>query len=288
MYNLIGFNQNIKNIYYLASQYCKNNKIASTSDLKEPYINFLKNYQPDFIHNTDNEKVVTNINLFKNLKKAYGESSLNDLQQEQMLQDFLDNSKLEKKIKRINKALKYIKNKDPKLYHLFDLCIHSIIVTDSHKNSEGFQAHGGTSNKCIGLIWVTLKDTLTDQDIVELLIHELTHTLVFIDEICNPQFNYEHITKKWSWAKSAILNRLRPMDKVVHSIIVSHEILSTRNQLFNNQEDLTVHPTSYFMMTSIKKAIHSVLNHDYKNKICLGRAIELTKIVDQKYCIGEL
>ena len=122
----------------------------------------------------------------------------------------------------VTRAIQTLRNLNPELGALFQLVIHSIVLCGSNLNSAGLRAHGGTSSKCIGLMWLTMKGNLSVQDVMEVLIHEMTHTLVFVDELNYRHFDYTHLTRSENLAQSSTFNRLRPMDKVIHSILVAH------------------------------------------------------------------
>lgn len=125
-----------------------------------------------------------------------------------------------------------------------------------------------------------MKGGLSVQDIVELLIHEMTHTLVFIDELNYGHFDYAAMIKTENWARSSILNRQRPMDKVVHSIMVAHEVLWARAHYLPNTEKLSVHPPTGVMIRNLHAAIESVKQHPNRDSVCFPRALELVNMVE--------
>jgi hypothetical protein len=94
--------------------------------------------------------------------------------------------------------------------------------------------------------------------VAEFLVHELTHHLLFISERCVAQFYYKEMIKEENFAQSAILNRRRPLDKVVHSIVVSTEILLAR-QTFLPPKQIHIHPESEVICSQTEIAIDSVL-----------------------------
>jgi len=273
MYGLYGFSHNIQNIYKLAAPFLEADKIETTDDLKIPYRKFLAGLHTDMPLRQRSGKIVIDKDEATTLAKAFSVSSLNDLGQEYMINESqMPSSQLQSSAER---HLCLLQRLQPELAQLFDLAIHSIILRGSHCNKAGLSAHGGTSNRCIGLMWLTLKPTISTQDLLEMFIHELTHTLVFLDELNFEHFDYQHIIDQKYWATSAILNRPRPMDKVLHSILVSCELLHARKTFLPGVDTLSVHPPSDVIHKSTIGAIDSVLNQPYLHKTCKPRAVEL-------------
>lgn len=278
MYGHYGINHNIENIFRLAAPHLQGEEIVTMKDLKPAYLRFLQSVHPEFPIADAKQLIVQDSERAKALSLAFSASRLNDLYQERMVGDFYSPDLLKANALLVKQSLETLRTLQPDLADLFDLAVHSILLCGSEKNQEGASAHGGTTNKCIGLIWLNLKPNMSEQNIIEMLIHELTHTLVFLDELNFEHFNYDNISKKEYWAVSSILKRQRPMDKVIHSILVSMEILFARKNYlpFKNEENL-VHPNSVSLMKSVQASISSVLEHPQLPEVCLPRTVELIK-----------
>lgn len=282
MYFLTGYSNIIKSVYALSSSYTKGIKPKVVQDLKQPYRNFLVYFHKDSYINFSENKFETNPKSLENLRSRFMvKTTINDLEQENLLALHIDKNQQDWRIDSVVKAIDGIKKLSPELGEIFELCIHSIIISDSKRNNFGQRAHGGSTSNCIGLIWLTILAQLNHQDIMEILIHELTHTLVFIDELNHKHFIYQDIAKKYTWAQSAILDKNRPMDKVIHSIIVATEILYARKLLFSNTHKFNVHPESSLIKESLLASIKSVKEHPHLHKICQPRAISLTLMAEE-------
>jgi hypothetical protein len=72
------------------------------------------------------------------------------------------------------------------------------------------------------------------------------------------------------------------MDKVVHSILVSTEILHARSTYLPNVEPLHVHPDSATLATNTLAAVDSVLTHERLSEVCLPRSIELVETARER------
>jgi len=277
MYGLYGFSHNIQNIYKLSAPFLGGQEVETVNDLAKPYRSFLARLHSGLPVQRDDGVVVRTRKDAAKLISAFSASRINDLHQEGMIDDSWAEGAEQPRAELARKHIELLKRLNPELGELFDLAIHSILLCGAKVNQAGQKAHGGTSNKCIGLMWLNLKPTHSTQDILELYVHELTHTLVFLDELNFEHFDYNFLTEQEYWATSAILNRLRPMDKVLHSIIVSCEVLRARRHFLPNQEKLSVHPSSEVIRQSTLNAINSVLNHKHLQLICKPRAIELVE-----------
>ena len=61
-----------------------------------------------------------------------------------------------------------------------------------------------------------------------------------------------------NFAYSAILNKIRPLDKVVHSIVVATEVILARRALGFEQSGRSVHPDSERLATEVLHAADTV------------------------------
>lgn len=251
MYYLCGIDQCIKNIYCLASKFSLA-PIKTTNDLKKPYLEFLKSHLPKLpvpenieINFLDNEK------LEKELVECYKVSStLNDRLQTDMIGGELSEEKKQNLINLTKAALEELKKRNLDYYNIFNLVIHTIFFRQSTK------AAGGSTTSALGVIWLSDLPHITKNDLLELFVHELTHNLYFIDELCHLHYsNYDMISMKNNFAVSALLHINRPIDKVMHSILVATELLITRSGFLKDNGVINVHPDSN---TLRQNALHSI------------------------------
>lgn len=166
-------------------------------------------------------------------------------------------------IQRVQEAILQMHNLDPEFNELLHLVINVIFSAPS------VLAGGGSTSAAIGCIWVNLRKHWQMQDVLEFLVHETTHNLVFLDELCYGHYtDYALLPKNENFAWSAILNKLRPIDKVIHSIVVSTEVLLFRENCVGHPEKPFLHPPTNIM---IDQAIYSIeyLNQNPKLKSLL-------------------
>ncbi|WP_176086511.1 HEXXH motif-containing putative peptide modification protein [Martelella sp. HB161492] len=88
---------------------------------------------------------------------------------------------------------------------------------------------GGTSSDAIGVIWCGMHNPAADvDDYIELILHEYMHQCLFIDDLCHRIFRYSMKVLENYPARSAILNRERPLDKAYHSAFVAYILMRHR------------------------------------------------------------
>ena len=151
---------------------------------------------------------------------------------------------------------------------------HCLFFRKTRKNAFGQASFGGSSSTAIGAIWISGIGEPSRYDVAEFLLHELTHHLLFVSERCTAQFNYREMVKETNFAQSAILHRRRPLDKVVHSIVVSTEILLARDS-FLPPQNIRVHPESSQLRRQTQVAIESVFQLTNLEQIVTPWTIQL-------------
>ncbi|WP_123957872.1 aKG-HExxH-type peptide beta-hydroxylase [Cupriavidus necator] len=86
---------------------------------------------------------------------------------------------------------------------LFDTIITDIFILPSDI------ARAGSTSAALGVIWANPRVQYTLHDVIEILVHELSHHTMFIDELRYSHYDYESIIDRSTWATSAIFHALR-------------------------------------------------------------------------------
>ncbi len=238
-------------------------------------------------------KFIYDLELKNQLIDAFfGNSTLNDRFQERMVDTKSDTFSDDGLFKLCGEVLVRLKEIDNELYNIFDFCIHSIFTKKSNVINSSICNAASTSN-AIGVIFINNNATLTFEDIMELLVHELTHCLLFIEETGNILFDYNEIVKKENYSMSAILNERRPLDKVIHSIIVAAQVLLFRSRYADQYEisQVRVHPQTSQMMnktfTAIKDLKKNIFGKNvitqYAENLVLQTELSLKKEIAREY-----
>jgi hypothetical protein len=117
-----------------------------------------------------------------------------------------------------------------------------------------------TSGRALGLLWVNPRPTWSAADVVEAYVHELTHTLLTLDEHRYGHYHsYELLAEPSSHAVSAIRNERRPLNLVFHSVVVAVELLALRRRLPAHHGPFTLHGPSARLSEQARLATASLL-----------------------------
>jgi hypothetical protein len=152
----------------------------------------------------------------------------------------------------IRRAVQCIAAISPCHKALFDLIITDVFIMPSDC------ARGGSTSAALGVIWANPKLSYRVPDVVEFLVHEIVHHAMFVDELCYGHYDYDLILPEERWANSAILHVERPIDKVLHSLVVAAEILAFRNDVSGHLSDPKVHPPTPVLVRQTKASIASL------------------------------
>lgn len=285
MLQLFGYGETIRSIYKL-SQTNHGKGITDIGSLRDQYLQFLSRTQ-DYPVNRAHDPFIHDGNTEEQLALAYvEEADIDDMAQSTIIGSSFDTEERESRIDQLRGPLQETLDLDESLRNVFNTVIHSIFVKQTNivkADGSTLKAFGGSSSNAIGTIWVSTNRDLEDVDFAELFIHELTHHLVFIDEYNHHHFNYELMAKPENYALSAIRGTKRPLDKVIHSIVVSAEVLLSRERFLDAEWDIgrTVHPETGKLAADTLSAINSVWSLPNLDELLTPRAIELTRASEE-------
>ncbi|ERT10771.1 hypothetical protein LGZ99_09140 [Photorhabdus temperata] len=143
----------------------------------------------------------------------------------------------------------YTLSKYDKIYELMNRIIKIVIINKLSSYTNG------TTQKTIGLASMDFKDEFDYQDFVELMFHQLTHMILFIDDIANMHMNEntKKIHVEVEGVKSVFGNNMFPVYLLFHSYIVGVEILSFRSQLFGLNASAKYHGSTDRIVRLCKK-----------------------------------
>lgn len=194
-------------------------------------------------------RVVDSVSEARLLMQVYcNDSMLDDMDQGAVIVDRFD-VKLLEKVKSYTDQLAVILERDYALRAVFDLTINYVFVMPSEI------ASGGSSSALPGVIWINPRDSWDDLDRQELLVHELTHNLLFVDEIVHGFFDYGPMPKKENWTYSAVLAKKRPLDKAFHSAVVAAEVLLYRHTFKQHPDNPGAHPPTDLLLRQTQTSL---------------------------------
>lgn len=209
------------------------------------------------------------IELFRGEK-----SILDDLDQTAVIS--MGDGNLERRIVQLEAAYKHLEQVSRPHADLLELCIEQVFIDDSDV------ATGGTTSHAVGVIWSNPHRKFEAWDLAEFLVHELTHNLMFLDEWTYPHYDYDIMHDDDTWCYSAILKKKRPIDKVVHSVIVAAEIILLRQGEFGEPENPKAHPPTNSLRAALRVSLDSLHELQLRKHVLADRAVYLLDLVEEK------
>ncbi|AOK13787.1 hypothetical protein WK31_26055 [Burkholderia vietnamiensis] len=147
-------------------------------------------------------------------------------------------------------ARRLLRELSPALSELFDLAIHTIYYNRS------IHSGGGSISSLPGVIWLANRKPWSVIDLTEVLVHEFTHNLIFLDERTHGHYaQHTALANADNFALSAILKRVRPLDKAFHSLLVAHELLVFRTRIQENATPMAHPPTPVLFQQTMATAV---------------------------------
>ncbi|WP_437680008.1 aKG-HExxH-type peptide beta-hydroxylase [Sorangium sp. So ce131] len=140
---------------------------------------------------------------------------------------------------------------EPDWGRLLDLTVHRYVCVNVPRNL------GGSTARAIGVVWVNTPETATVGDMVEFLVHEMTHHVIFLDDRL-----HGHTTPRASAPVSAAVSAIRkvprPVPCVFDSLLVSIEVLSLRRGWTGEPAAPRFHPPSLSLWSSSRDTLESI------------------------------
>jgi hypothetical protein len=275
MFYLVGVPENLKTLIALSKSVNSLARVDSLQALKASLNQFLKTIQPeDTISQADRPQFVRSRENIEDVLSLFQEQSrLNDIQQQSVIRlGSISDGELDWVQSSAFSAMARISALDPHFAQLLNVVVNFLFTAGSRK------AGGGSSSAAIGCVWMNPRKRWTEQDFCEFLVHETTHQLMFFDELRYRHYSdSKDLEREENFAYSSILNRQRPLDKVLHSLIVAHDVLAFRKRFFDPLEKTFLHPDSKIMEQSILKTVASLRSLD--KKLMTDRAWALIDLV---------
>tara|TARA_R110002126_G_scaffold247974_3_gene390863 strand:+ start:14772 stop:15659 length:888 start_codon:yes stop_codon:yes gene_type:complete len=275
MLYLLGLEENLKTIYMLSKPYADGD-MNSEEQLKKSYLNFLSKIQPNTWHPKKED------GLFVFDKKII-ETLIQNHEADDFLTDFKTNislasdSSVKTALSKVDEAKKYINSKHEDLSTLFNLAINSIFYARSSEQG------GGSVSSAIGAIWCCNRKSWGLEDTVEFIVHELTHNLIFLDELRYKHYiSLPNLAGQENFVTSAILKIPRPLDKVFHSLLVATEILDHRYDWLGEPIKPIVHPSSEQIHSNCLLTLSEIKNLISKKELVTDRFKELLTLTEKR------
>jgi hypothetical protein len=179
----------------------------------------------------------------------------------------------------MNQDMAYVKDrvadfqkKDPAYWDVWSLYTNYVSCLDSK------YSWGGTTSEALGVIYLVSPRMRSEIALYELLVHEATHLMMFVDQERKPHYqSYALMKDPRTFVKSAVYERPRPMDKVLHSLVVATELLHHREKTLGHDRDVSVHPGSARLAKSSLETARLVLDRQRKYRVLAPRGLWLVE-----------
>ncbi|MDJ0822265.1 MAG: HEXXH motif-containing putative peptide modification protein [Paracoccaceae bacterium] len=134
----------------------------------------------------------------------------------------------------------------------------SLIISHMTCPRTDYTTRGGTTSGAIGVIYACNPRRHADIDLNEFLIHEATHHGVFLFELSYGLYDYNRVAMRENYAQAALSCKMRPLDKVLHSIVIGTEILLQRQRLGLRPAERPYHGTTEELAQGVWSSIIGV------------------------------
>lgn len=257
MYNLYGIDHQLKNVLLLVRANSPDRTIDSISSLREGVSSFFNTVQPTVARPDQEDVYVTeDIHLGAQLIKFFEYDANGRVLDASSVRALLE-AEAQETVNRpqaIRQAIRRIQALDPQLGQLFQLIIRTVF---SYPTDEGPGA--GTSANALGVIWTYCSYLWKEQDIAEMLLHEFTHNLVFLNERIQSIYStYKVLEDPENQPISAIRKTPRRLDFVVDSLIVAVELLLFRERFGWHGLSPVLHPPSEELVRNARQSLQSI------------------------------
>jgi len=277
----VGISNFAGNIVRLIGTCSEYKNISDMGDLRAKFIEFLNINQPrELPRNKKNFEMVNNLKIADYFKDYFNNDSvLDDKNQSQIILAESD-TQAEKKKEIVNGGIDFLKSIESGHYHILEIIATEIFILPSR------EARAGSTSESIGVIWMNPKITYGANDMAEIMVHELTHQTMFIDELCESHYHYDEMLEKKNWPISAILKTNRPFDKVLHSAVVAMEILLFREKFIGHPLAPAIHPPTQVLKNQLNATIRSMEDISKKTKgILTERSANIIDILKENVCL---
>jgi hypothetical protein len=167
----------------------------------------------------------------------------------------------------------------PAMGSLVDIVIDSIFST-----ANSLAAGSMTTGRAVGIVWVDPLRGWSPYDVAEAYAHELTHTLLTLDEHRFGHFpDYPRLRAPENLARSAIRSEERPLNAVVHSYVVAEELLQLRRRHGSAELAPRLHadtPTLHAKALEARRSIYDCANLE---QLTSGRLREILARTDASF-----
>ncbi|CAN5923851.1 hypothetical protein BH11MYX4_BH11MYX4_59160 [soil metagenome] len=236
--------------------------VTSPGDLKAAYLGWLRKkvepvalgaggIEPDFVDDAETERQLLRGFITRTdgtEKHAITDASIAKLIQRR------DRASVKRKSSRMSAASQAMKGVDPELAKVFGLVVNRVFIAELEGEA------GGSSPRHTGVIWANPPAKASDWDLVEYLLHEFTHHILYLDEHLHG--HYRRVpgiaAGEDVHVRSVIRKTDRPLRAAFHSLFVGLELLWLRRCVETPEVSTFVHPPSEPLLEACQETIRAI------------------------------
>jgi len=174
-------------------------------------------------------------------------------------------------------ALYKLKIKNNEIYLLSQLIVKVILLNNLTEYTNG------TTDETIGLATMDFKDHFNEEDFIELLFHQLTHMLLFIDDRNNPHMScFAKVTWIETSLKYVLGGHAFPAYLAFHSYLVGVEMLFFRKKMNGLEFSGHYHGSSMRIIDACEAFQISLMKH---LNLFLPRGLSILEMAADKFKI---
>jgi hypothetical protein len=203
-------------------------------------------------------------------------SPLDDLEHYQAPKAFMqvapDRARIEADVAHAERMYREFQHRDPAFWRVFDLYVEHVACIDSKFSP------GGTISTALGVIYLSNPRTRSAVALYELYVHECTHLMMFVDQARRRHYaSFEAISEPNNYCVSAVYEMDRPLDKVLHSLVVATELILHREHVLGHHDDASVHPKTARLARSSMVTADALLELQARRQLLAPRGVWLVE-----------
>ena len=241
--------------------------------LKKIYQDWLKKIQPHCPIISDNTEAIVVDNKSTDFTDYFIKEDRVTF--DQIITESLMYPDVNVRIQHVKSAIHTLHENEPIKGSLFDLIINSVLF------DQGISLGGTSVNpNYIGVICIHNDMYAETAAIPELLLHELAHNMLFLDELRYQHYkDYALLKLRANMIDSPYLDKTikLPLDRVLHRMVVFIEILEYRNKHIGHMTRRSQHSSTDIILQTTKKYIHDIESLNLHNKLLTTRGYEIYK-----------
>ncbi|HSO36373.1 MAG TPA: HEXXH motif-containing putative peptide modification protein [Labilithrix sp.] len=183
-----------------------------------------------------------------------------------------DRARIEADAAHAEQQYRSFQDRDPAFWKVFDLYVENVACIDSKFSP------GGTISTALGVIYLSNPRKRSALALYELYVHECTHLMMFVDQARRRHYaSFEAIADKANYCVSAIYEMDRPLDKVLHSLVVATELVLHREHVLGHHDDTSVHPSTAKLVESSRVTAEAMLEQQARRQLLAPRGVWLVE-----------